>query len=189
MRKLVTVLLTLALLAVGGAAILLSPRDDDLSAPIEVPGAPGHLVAGRELAVTVTGVRLARLVEYPEDRDPPSSTTSGVWVVVDATVAGGLQETSAQWSQLRLGGFTYDLADDAGLSSLNGRSFAVGLPYRGSFVFEVSAAALAHARSAELVLRDSPNLIPDTVPVVRLDLTGIPVQSSVAVHDPGVVAR
>ena len=192
-RRIVAAGVTVLLLAIGGAAILLSPRDADVTAPIEVVGAAGHLVSARELAVRVDGVRLARRVVYPTESDPPSSTTAGVWVVVDATVSGGRQETTAQWSQLRLAGSTFSLAADAGFSSLNARTFAVGVPFRGSFVFEVSASALTAAmRSggrAELVLRDTPNGIPDSQPVVRLRLSGLRIASSAAVRDPGVAER
>ena len=189
LRRVAAVAVTVLLLAIGGAAILVTPSDDAVTAPIAAPGAVGHRIVGRELVVTVSGVRLARRVDYPTQDAPPATTTSGVWVLVDATVAGGRAETTARWSQLRLGGSTFTLASDAGISSLNSRTFAVGIPFRGSFVFEVSEAALAHATSAELVLRDTPDSIPDTQPVVRLDLSGRTVAPSAAVRDPEVVQR
>jgi hypothetical protein len=183
-RILLSTVVVVALLVVGGIAIVTAPDDDGLVAPVGVAGTIGHTVQTRELTAKVTGAALARQLDYPglDPADVPDSTTAGTWVLIDATVTSRLSEQTLQFSTLTIGGTGFSIEQTV-KGGLVHDTLGAGVPVHGTLVFEVSRSALASpgAADARLTLRYSPNQFVDTVPVVRLDLSRLRVESSAPV--------
>lgn len=84
-RRLLPVARVLAAAAMLAAATWLwlqLPTKMQSWAPIEVTGAVGEHVEGRNLAVTVHDVQLARVVTFTNDGVPVRMSTDGAWLVV-----------------------------------------------------------------------------------------------------------
>lgn len=161
------VLVSLVLLTAGAAATVTAPSDDELQDPIEVRGIVGQTLSARTAEVLVHDVRAAERVDFGSTG--PDSTTPGVWIAIDLTVACRERLCSFDRSELRSRGRTYDtavLAPRPSFAALYGEPL---LRYRTTALFEVPRAVLGDG-SAELVVQsiDTPAL--DSLPVVRLTL-------------------
>lgn len=175
------VLASLALLGAGAVATVSAPTDDELQDPIEVRGTVGQTLSARTAEVRVHGVRAAERLDF--GTTGPDSTTPGVWIAIDLTVACRERLCSFDRSELRSRGRTYDaavLAPRPSFAVLYGQPL---LRYRTAALFEVPRAVLGD-RSAELVVQsiDTPAL--DSLPVVRLTLPrtasdSVPVRTAV----------
>lgn len=177
----------LALLLIGGAAILTAPNDDAVHGPIPVVGQPGHPVTGRLASVTITDVRVANQVRLPDGarygEAAPVVPTHGIWVVVDADVTVNVARVPFNDVELRSGGEHFRVAPSLPGEYLTGTAYRPGVPTHGSFVFEVPK-RLAGTR-VEFWLTPDIDTHDDTVPVVPLEL-GAEVRERVTVEPPAV---
>jgi hypothetical protein len=187
-RIAVATAVSLGLLAAGGALIVTAPADAALVAPVGVPGAVGDTVRTRELDVRVTSVHLARRLHVADAFTQPGSATEGVWVAIDLTVSSRISPQTVGWSTLQIGGTRFSV-DDGITGTMADTRIGPGVPEHGTILFEVSRAALASpgARDAVLTLRYSGTDVIDTVPVVHLDLSRLPVEPTATVLAVAVV--
>jgi hypothetical protein len=182
LRIIATVVACLALLAIGGVAIVTTPTGDALNGSIRTYGAPGHPIRAHELVLTVDGVTAARTL-----RDDPGTATTGVWIVIDVTAEAVASQQAVQFAQLRLGDVVYTEPQDVTQPLI---TVDAGVRTRGALVFEVSRAALRdHGAQATLEVPTGTDVVPEGIPAVRMDLSGLAVQRTVDVAPAEVIGR
>ncbi|MFD5863445.1 hypothetical protein ACFWGP_00705 [Agromyces sp. NPDC127015] len=145
-----------ALVAAAWGVTAVTPAEDSAEQPFVVAAPVGMRAEGRNLALTVTGVRAADAVVNGGWR------AEGEWVVVDVESEATRMETGTllQFVTLRLGGRTYR-ASERPPDSMFGHPLSVGLPSAGSVAFELPEGALDAGAAGvpdELVLRFGLNL-------------------------------
>jgi hypothetical protein len=139
-------------------------------APIVVHGTTGERVDGRNLAVTVHSVQLAREVTFASDGVPVVMSTTGVWMVISLTYET-LVSAEAPAFQLRADDRTFE----APLTGFPTR-LAPGLPDHSVVTFElptvpVEAELLVYNKAADTY--GNPQVAPlDSQLSVPLELPG-----------------
>lgn len=168
----------LALVAIAALAVSTAPNDATIVDPFEVTGAVGQVVTARQVSAEVHEVRLVHELDVPYGFDDVNGTTEGVWVVVDATLTAQAQPIGTGFSELHIGDYVFRASDILPTPALTDVRYGAGVPVTGTLVFEVPAfvVSLPGAANATLVVRDllTPQL--DSVPVIRLDLSGLTVE-------------
>jgi hypothetical protein len=119
------------------------PTPPDITGPFDVHGDAGLRTAGRDIAATVTGTRIA-----PEVDSVPAA---GIWVVVDATLEAP-RSTELPKSDLIIGPNRYTPTDRFFLKTLQA-DVSPGISLRGSWVFDVAADLVAPGGTEPLTLR------------------------------------
>jgi hypothetical protein len=119
------------------------PTPTDTAGPFDVHGDAGKRTVGRNVAATVTGVRIAREVN--------SVRAAGIWVVVDTTVDAP-SSTMLPRSDLLVGPNTYTPTDVFFLDTLQA-NVSPGINVRGSWVFDVATALVEPSANEPLTLR------------------------------------
>lgn len=142
-RTLLTAFLVVVTIAAAAVVWHHLPTPPDTSGPFDVHGAEGKRTAGRDVAATVTGVRITRQVN--------SVRPAGVWVVVDTTLEAPLSTTLPR-SDLVVGPNTYTPTDVFFLDTLQS-DVSPGIGMRGSWVFDVAAALVEPGADEPLTLR------------------------------------
>lgn len=138
----VVVAIVLAALAVGVDGLV--PGPTARYAPFSASGS--GVVTSGPLSVEVHDAELAATIVV----DDEVRTTTGVFVVIDATVGWtGMTEFIAR--DLLVDGRVYD-ASSKGPTSFDESEPVAGLPVRGDLVFEVDPAALAADATVDLVV-------------------------------------
>ena len=174
-RGVLTWIGTAVLVALAAVAVATAPDSEQISAPIEVTGVQGETIETRQLDVTITGLSTAAELgpTYAEIRG--TTETSGVWLVVDATLLPKFGNESVAQTELHVGAVRYRASTVLPSPSLASGLFEPGLPIAGSLVFELPAAALtdAGANAARIVFRSGLTAVPDSMAVVVVDLTGL----------------
>lgn len=146
LRRVLSVLATVVVVAAGSWMWHHLPDLMEVEGPFDVAGVAGEQVSGRDLALTVTGVRAAASVRVAPR---PAVIAVGRWVVVDAQVA--TRTTFAQpRTELLVGPNTYTPSGRFTLTGL-GSELAPGIGQRGSWMFDVAPDLLE--RRAPLTLR------------------------------------
>ncbi|RFA21033.1 hypothetical protein [Subtercola boreus] len=172
-------------LVVGGIVVHTAPTEEQWQAPIAVTGAIGQTLTGRNIQATVTDIRVADSVTASNGW---SGETSGVWVVVDASVEAVVTDYGASLStaQLKVGDTLYGASERPDQATIEGVPLSVGLPNTGPLMFEVPADALAgdDARDAEVQLAATSDPRTDSMIVVPVDLSAIARQTSVTTEKP-----
>lgn len=163
-RAIEAVAVVFVLLACAVVATVTAPTDDEIQTPIVARGVVGETVTARQSVAEVNGVELADEVTFGGERSPSSSTT-GVWVVVDITTTCRLSECSFTSSELRLGPRTFGSATIAP-TAFEPPVAAPGLAYRGELLFEIPLDALDDG-VVELAVQGAETVALDSVPVVR----------------------
>lgn len=119
------------------------PTPPDTAGPFDVYGDAGKRTAGRDVAATVTGVRVAKEVN--------STRPAGIWVVVDTTLEAPLSTTLPR-SDLVVGPNTYTPTDVFFLDTLQSE-VSPGISLRGSWAFDVAASLVEPGATEPLSLR------------------------------------
>lgn len=173
-----------AILSAGGLALLLvatgfvaatTPSANDWEQPFAVHAPVGEHAQGRNIAATVHGVTVADAVFDSRWQSTPGST----WVIVDATAAVVTNETAALIGRAALivGDRTYLASTRPSGFALNAVALSIGVPTRGSLVFELPGDILADPAASvarlELAIPSDPRM--DSMLVTTLDLTAAPV--------------
>jgi len=156
----------LLLLAFGIAYT--APDDERAQAPFATRGTVGEELVARHHVATVHEVSLADRVEI----DDWQGTTSGVWLVVDATLAARV-ETVTVVSSVFVGGVRYAGSSRPGIDTLDGRVADAGFPLRGAMLVELPRDILdvPAARAAVLRISGGGDARLDGVIELVLDLT------------------
>lgn len=160
----------------GAAALMLAAWGVGVMTPSEYTPEPAHLVSaeigeqatGRDIVVTVTDVRAARMAStdrwYGE----------GTWLVVDLDAAAVTSSSAAlRGATLKVGDLTFR-ASERMSSLLDARLFA-GVPRSGSIAFELPEGGLTG--SATLSLSTKSDTRGDSVITLDIDLDEVPVSA------------
>ncbi|MFV9633049.1 hypothetical protein [Mycobacterium neumannii] len=142
-RRALTVIATVVVIAAAAVVWQNLPTPPDITGPFDVYGEAGQRAAGRDVAATVTDVRISSQVD--------SVAPAGVWVVVDATLEAPVT-TELPRSDLIVGPNTYTPTDRFFLKTLRG-NVRPGIAQRGSWVFDVAPALVESGSSAPITLR------------------------------------
>lgn len=183
-RHLVSAAVLVALLVAAGAVADTAPTTAGWQAPIEVPGTVGETLSGRNIEATVLDARAADAVTTSNGW---AGATTGVWIVVDASVSAVVDDEAALLGTavLEIGARSYSASDRPGLSTLAGTSLSTGIPTTGPLLFEVPRDALGSVdgAAARLTLGISNDPRVDSLLVVPLDLTALDVQPQLETDD------
>ncbi|GAA1258535.1 hypothetical protein GCM10009677_06600 [Sphaerisporangium rubeum] len=122
-----------------------TPSVDQRYGPIVSRGRLGEQVDTTAFRFRVDRVQLATSIRMTDDfgfvRDP--SSTSGVWVVVWATVVATREEMAVQGTRLRTPDGTEYLANSSIFSTLDKTPLQPGIPMYGPMLFEIPEDRLA----------------------------------------------
>lgn len=135
MRLTVKVLIAAGLLVLASLAFTLAPDEQQRQAPIEITVAIGETGTGRNIEATVHSVRLANVAQT-ESFDPWVGETTGVWVIVDATITSVVSPVLAR-SWLTVDDVIYQASTRPESESIDSRYISPGIPLTGSVAFEV----------------------------------------------------
>jgi len=162
-----------------------SPNEEEWQAAMPVTGEFGEVLTGRDIEATVHGVQLAdEVVAYTGWAGP----TSGVWVVVDASVAAVVTDNTVGIgaAELQVGSVIYTASDRPDFGSLLPHSLTTGIHLRGPLMFEIPRELLDSDAAASAIVRlgrDSETRL-DSVIEVPVDLTALKVAASIETDKP-----
>lgn len=142
------VALSLATLALLAALRWTTPGYAVITGPIPVTGHDGEARA-RAFTISLGAARIAKRVHFSRFGRSVSRDTSGLWIVVPATIAATRISTfvsSAAWEGPDRRRFSESRRVGDARAILTGKRLQPGLPVHGIFVFEVAADAVADGR-------------------------------------------
>lgn len=182
MRARSAVALTAAFVAAALGLSVLVPSEEFQQGPyVQVVTALDTRVESREFTVTVAGARLADRVQTPEW----TGVTPGVWLVVDIVFERNLDRGPIIGS-FRIGDTEYLISTRPEQASIDSASSQPGIPWAGSMLVELPAAALDDPDAGHAVMRfatqDTPRL--DGVVDFPVDLTELEHETSITIHEP-----
>jgi hypothetical protein len=173
-----------ALLVLAGFVTQTTPTNDEWQSPIPVPAEIGETATGRNIEATVTDVRVARAVTTSNGW---AGLTSGIWVVVDASVAAVVQDgVPLGTAQLQIGSVAYSATLRAAPTTLADATLSTGIPLAGSLLFEIPEDVLTSAEAADTDIHLAINGDPrsDSMIVVPVDLSSIAVEDAIDLDAP-----
>lgn len=168
MRARIAVPVGVALVLLAFGVTLAQPDDDVYFAPFPVSGELGDQLVSEHHVVTFHDAALADEIEL----DLWEGTTSGVWLVVDATVASRV-ERSTIGIDVFVDGVEYGASKRASSDTIDAAVAEPGLPRTGPLLVELPRDILDRpgARTAIVRLGASGDTRLDAVIELRLDLT------------------
>lgn len=175
-RKVLNVVVAIALIALASLAFTLAPNEAQRQAPVEINVGLGETGSGRNIVATVHDVRLARQAET-DSYDPWIGKTTGVWVVVDATVSSGVDPALLK-AWLTVDGLTYQASGRPQDDTIAGSSISPGIPLSGSLAFEVPLEIAQSSEPVRITLAPSSDVRLDSTVVVTVRLDERPVEQS-----------
>jgi hypothetical protein len=174
-----------AVLVVARIVSHTAPSEAFWQAPIPVSGVVGEEVTGRNIQATVTQVRAADSVTASTGW---TGETTGVWVVVDASVAAVVTDYGALLgtAQLQIGDRVYSASERPDYGTIARKSLYTGIPSTGPLMFEVPRDILseAAAKDAQIQLAVDSDPRVDSLVVVPVDLTALEVEPSIETGEP-----
>lgn len=175
----------IALILVAGIATVTAPDDSEVFSAVDSHGEPGEVVHSRSVDVRVGDIRIGETLDIDDEFHSVDSRTTGVWVVVDASVTWNVVDGALTYTNLRIGEREFRASDIQPVPSLMSAIMQAGVPMIGSFIFEVPASALTDAGAASAQVRPEFTVDPgpDTLPVITVDLTALPVEPAVTALD------
>ena len=176
------------ILVIAGVVAHTAPSEEQQQAAIPVRGQIGETITGRNIRATVDGVRVAESVEASNGWAGP---TSGVWVVVDASVEARVAEAPLGYARLKVGDVTYSASTRPGQATIAATSLSVGIPWTGPLMFELPSALVASdaARHAELQFAVDDDTRADSMLVIPVDLNSIDIDEDIETERPVWGAR
>ena len=176
------------ILVIAGVVAHTTPNDEQQQAPLPVRGQVGETLSGRNIAATVDAVRVAESVEASNGWAGP---TSGVWVVVDASVEANVTESNFGYARLKVGDVTYSASTRPDRATIAATGLSVGIPWTGPLMFELPRLLVSSdaARTAELQLAVDADPRADSMLVMPVDLSAIEIEKVVETERPVWGAR
>ena len=174
-----------AVLAIAWFVAETTPTDEAWQGPIVVSGDIGETLTGRNIEAVVSEVRVADTVTASNGWAGP---TSGVWVVVDASVAAVVDDlgVSLGTAELVINGVTYSASERPDDGTIARAPLSTGIPLTGPLMFEVPRELVeseaASSATIQLAINSDPRA--DSMLVVGVDLTALPLQPFVDTDDP-----
>jgi hypothetical protein len=186
MRRALAVPAALGLLLLAFGVAYSSPGDRQAQEPFAVTGELGDEIVSQHIVATVHEASLADVVELGSWR----GTTSGVWLVVDATVQARVERSTVE-ARLFIDGVHYPSTSRTSTDTLDGRIADAGFPVTGTILIELPAEvqSLPGAATATLRLSTGGDVRLDSVIELTLDLTAYPVEPRVERDTPRDGAR
>ncbi|GHF26035.1 hypothetical protein [Pseudolysinimonas yzui] len=186
MRRALAVPAGLGLLLLAFGVAYSTPGAPQVEAPFVVTGGVGDQIVSQHLVATVNDVALAEVVEL----NSWTGTTSGVWLVVDATVEARIERTGVE-ANLFIAGVRYPGTNRTSTDTVDGRVADAGFPVTGAILIELPADVQTMPGAAAAVLRLSPGIDArlDSVIELTLDLTPLDVAGRVELATPRDGAR
>ncbi|MEO8527713.1 MAG: hypothetical protein ABI435_01410 [Pseudolysinimonas sp.] len=177
MKQALAIPAAVGLIVLAFAAASTTPQDAQIEAPFVTFGTVGHQIFSEHLTAEVHSVTLAHVVEL----DDWVGTTSGIWLVVDASV-GATTDSAYLQAGVTVGDTRYP-ASSRPDHSINGRAVDTGFSITGSFLFELPSDILDRpgATSAAFQIRSGLDPRLDSVIELRLDLTTLELRDRVTV--------
>jgi hypothetical protein len=174
-----------SVLAIAWVVAETTPSEEAWQAPIVVSGHIGETLTGRNIEAVVSEVRIAEEVTASNGWAGP---TNGVWIVVDASVATVVDDYGASLgtAELVVDGVTYSASERPDDGTIAREPLSTGIPITGPLMFEVPRNLVdsEEAASARIQLAVSGDPRVDSMLVVGVDLTTLPVLPSVETDDP-----
>ena len=176
------------ILVLAGVVAHTTPNDEQQQAPLPVRGQVGETLSGRNIAATVDAVRVAESVEASNGWAGP---TSGVWVVVDASVEANVTESNFGYARLKVGDVTYSASTRPDRATIAATGLSVGIPWTGPLMFELPRLLVSSdaSRTAELQLAVDADPRADSMLVMPVDLSAIEIETVVETERPVWGAR
>lgn len=172
MKHRLPLLAGLGLLTLTFGVAFSTPESEAIEAPFGMSGAEGDQIVSEYIVAKVHDVELVSEV----DLGSWHGTTSGVWLVVDATLEARLERTGVH-AEVLIGGYTYHASDRADYDTVDGGVIDPGFPRRGVILVELPADVRDRAGAASAVVRMSDSFDSRLASVVEftVDLTALPV--------------
>lgn len=162
-----------------------TPDQEKWQSAIPVYGEIGETIAGRNLEATVNDVRIAEEVVASNGWAGP---TTGVWIVVDATVARVVNDigTGIGTANVKIDTTTYSASERPSDGSIVNKSLSTGIPLTGPLMFEVPRELVEseHARSAQIQFATNGDTRVDSLLVIDVDLTELPIVPALETDEP-----
>lgn len=178
------------ILVIAGVIAHTTPSVAEKQAPIAVHGVLGETVSGRNILATVDEVRVARSVEAANGW---AGGTTGVWVVVDASVEARVDDRDATlgYARLRVGDTTFSASTRPGDGTIAAKGMSVGIAWTGPLMFELPLDVVTSAAGADAELQLGLDADPrvDSLIVIPVDLNALDVDESVEAERPVWGAR
>jgi hypothetical protein len=189
-RHVVNGLGLVAVLAIGWGVAQTTPSEEMWQGPIAVRGDIGETLAGRNIEAVVSEVRVAETVVASNGWAGP---TSGVWVVIGASVAAVVEDrgVSLGTAQLVIGSTTYSASERPGDATIAREPLSTGIPVSGPLMIEIPRDLVGSEQATEALVQLAANNDPrtDSIIVVEVDLTSLPVLPSLETSEPVWGAR
>jgi len=172
------------ILVIAGVVAHTTPSEEQQEAAIPVRGQIGETLDGRNIRATVDDVRIAESVEAGNGWAGP---TSGVWVVVDASVEARVTDLATLgYARIKVGDVTYSASTRPDRATIAETGLSVGIPWTGPLMFELPLPLVSSdaARHAELQLAVSNDPRADSMLVMPVDLYSIEIEKVVETDQP-----
>jgi hypothetical protein len=162
-----------------------TPTEEVWQGPIVVSGDIGEKLTGRNIEAIVSQVRIAETVSASNGWAGP---TSGVWVVVDTSVAAVVDDlgVSLGTAELVIDGVTYSASERPDDGTIARQQLTTGIPLRGPLMFEVPRELVeseaATAATIQLAINRDPRA--DSLITIGVDLSALAVLPSIETDDP-----
>ena len=162
-----------------------TPTEEAWQGPIVVSGDIGETLTGRNIQAVVSEVRIAETVTASNGWAGP---TTGVWVVVDASVSAVVDDIGASLGTAGfvIDGVTYSASRRPDDGTIARAPLSTGIPLSGPLMFEVPRELVesdaATSATIQLAINGDPRA--DSMLVVGVDLTALPLLPSVDTDDP-----
>lgn len=173
-----------AILVVAGVVAHTTPDETQQQAPIVVRGEIGETLTGRNIRATVDDVRIAEQITASNGWQ---GSTTGVWVVVDASAEAVVDDFGAflGTAVIRIGDTTYSASTRPDQATLATQGLDVGIARTGPLMFEVPRDRLTGdaARDAELHFAENSDTRADSMLVVPVDLAAIDIGASITTDE------
>jgi len=177
------------ILVIAGVVAHTTPSREQQEAAIPVHGEVGETVEGRNIRATVNDVRIAESVEASNGWAGP---TSGVWVVVDASVEARVTDLATLgYARIKVGDVTYSASTRPDQATIAETGLSVGIPWTGPLMFELPLPLVSSdpARHAELQFAVSNDPRADSMLVMPVDLQAIDIDAVIETDEPVWGAR
>jgi hypothetical protein len=172
-------------LGLAWVVVQTTPTEEEWQSPIVVSGAIGETVSGRNIEAVISDVRVAETVLAS---DGWTGLTSGVWVIVDASVSSVVDDygTLLGTARLVVNNTTYSASERPGDETLAGMPLTTGIPWSGPLMFEVPRDLVESegAASAQIQLAINRDPRVDSLLAIDVDLSTRAVLPSVETDKP-----
>lgn len=169
LRGAVALLAGLGLVVAAWLVMNAAPTQQFSQRPVEVRVQVGERGEGRNVAATVHEVVIAEALTNEDDWNPWNGTTTGVWIIVSASVET-IHDGGSLNASLDYGGLTVPASPRSPVrSSLQARALAAGIAQTGWLAFEVPG-EMPIPETVVVRIADTIDTRLDTVIVVPLDL-------------------